>query len=84
MAWTATLGRNTWQHGSGTFDQDLSLVISNRSDVVRRGGTRIELAVDTRYYTAGGVPAVPEPSTYLMLGTGLAIAGVMARRRKQV
>ena len=79
---TATLGKNTWAHGTGLFEDDLSLVISNRSDVVRRGGTSIELGIDTRYYTAG-VPAVPEPASYGMLVTGLAVAGLMARRRKQ-
>lgn len=34
-------------------------------------------------YTTGIAPAVPEPQTYAMLAGGLALVGLVARRRKQ-
>ena len=43
-------------------------------------GVAVATAENALDYVAGGVVAVPEPSTYLLLGAGL-LAGCMIRRR---
>jgi len=43
-------------------------------------GTRVSALVDNLYF--GAVPAVPEPSTLLLLGAGLPLLVMAARRRK--
>lgn len=63
-------GNNYFQDGLNT----LTFTVKNSISTAGPSGLRVEI---------NGVAAVPEPSTYAMLGLGLLMIGVLVRRKQQ-
>jgi hypothetical protein len=74
-----TYGRDTDWLLDGTLQQGFGFALTNNSDYVVPGSITLEAATRAIYWT---VPQTPEPATYLMLGSGLVLAAVAARRRR--
>lgn len=66
------------QHGS--IGSNYSFSLANAGSAESDAYVSFSAQAGSRKYL-DSIPAVPEPSTWLMLGAGLAIAGTAARRR---
>ena len=60
----------------------LSSATSGGTLVARIGSTIVNPNISGNTITTGKLAAIPEPSTYALMGLGLVVVGFMARRRK--
>jgi hypothetical protein len=76
------LGRSVSTASNGSFSVSNSAVSSNRS--FSFGAKNASTSGNVTDGPPGGAPGVPEPPTMLLLGTGLAGAAALVRRRLKV
>ena len=79
-------GQATTQSGDNEqyYESDFSMSYVNRGSNSIYGALSVHTFATARDYgnlANGSIPAVPEPETYAMLLSGLALMGVLARRR---
>ncbi|HEX8604934.1 MAG TPA: PEP-CTERM sorting domain-containing protein [Pseudoduganella sp.] len=77
--WT-TEAHTSWAQ-SGTFTENFGLILVNNGATAAQGRLELFARTDLVGYL-GSPPPIPEPSTYMMLGAGLLVAGAAARRRR--
>lgn len=75
-----------WSRSDGSIEVGGSMPMpaSFRELFIMERGNDLNYQIDQYYFaTAGGVPAVPEPSVWLMLAAGVALVGQVRRKRTQ-